>query len=479
KYWFTGNSKVFNTNTQFGNTVSTPASKTNNLITGNVALLSDTNYIWVTAGIASNARYRDSLFIGIDSMVVYDSVIKDNLIQVQPYNGRIIKGNYCSSIASSNLNGDIYNVRVGTINNTSDCNTNLTTVGSVKNRYSNYTGISATNVQIGAQIPIWVTIGSCTILDSGRVAIYVDWNADGVFNDTTERMYVSALTGSSFLGNTILGSIKIPCGAVEGNTRLRVVYFTGNTVSSCGSYSYGETEDYTVRITPNPINVVSVAKKPIVRSYLPGTSKAEILQLSVVAMGCGIGEISSVQINQLGSTNLNDIDSIQLYSTGNNAVFSQSGKLLKAIRNNRGYINTFDGFRDTLRTALNGYANDTNYYWFVYKLSPGAIIGDTINLNIDSIKIIQDIYRLPFDSVGTVKIDNPLPIKSLQSINPDTKSVLAGSTNNVVMKLKVEAGIGAPVPLTNMFVNLRGTDSLWAVDSIKVWFTGNKDSFYA
>ncbi|MCX8480899.1 MAG: hypothetical protein ORN58_03180, partial [Sediminibacterium sp.] len=33
KYWFTGNSKVFNTNTQFGNTVSTPASKTNNLIT--------------------------------------------------------------------------------------------------------------------------------------------------------------------------------------------------------------------------------------------------------------------------------------------------------------------------------------------------------------------------------------------------------------------------------------------------------------
>ena len=478
KYWFTGNSKVFNTNTQFGGTLGTPSSKVNNVITGNVTLLPDTNYIWVTASIANNAIYRDSLFISIDSMVVYDSVIKENIRKIMPYNGRIIKGNYCTSLAGSNLNGEIYNVRVGTLNNTSDCNTNLTTVGSIKNRYSNYTLVAATDVQIGEQVPFGVTIGSCTILDSGRVAVYVDWNADGVFNDTTERMYLSGFMGSSFLGTTIAGSIKLPCNAVVGNTRLRVVYFTGNTVSSCGSYNYGETEDYTINITSNPIRVVSVAKSPVTRAYLPGTGKAEILQLSVVAKGCGIGEFSSVQTNQVGTTNLLDVDSIQLYSTGNNPVFSQAGKLLKAIKNDTGYINTLEGFKDTLKTALNGYANDTNYYWFVYKLSPSAIIGDTINLNIDSIKLIGDIYRFGIDSVGKVIINNPLPIISVQSINLDTKSVLAGSINNVVMKLKVTAGIGAPVPLTNIFLNHRGTDSLWAIDRVKVWFTGSTDSFY-
>ena len=478
KYWFTGNSKVFNTNTQFGGTLGTPSSKVNNVITGNVTLLPDTNYIWVTASIANNAIYRDSLFISIDSMVVYDSVIKENIRKIMPYNGRIIKGNYCTSLAGSNLNGEIYNVRVGTLNNTSDCNTNLTTVGSIKNRYSNYTLVAATDVQIGEQIPFGVTIGSCTILDSGRVAVYVDWNADGVFNDTTERMYLSGFMGSSFLGTTIAGSIKLPCNAVVGNTRLRVVYFTGNTVSSCGSYNYGETEDYTINITSNPIRVVSVAKSPVTRAYLPGTGKAEILQLSVVAKGCGIGEFRSVQTNQVGTTNLLDVDSIQLYSTGNNPVFSQAGKLLKAIKNDTGYINTLEGFKDTLKTALNGYANDTNYYWFVYKLSPSAIIGDTINLNIDSIKLIGDIYRFGIDSVGKVIINNPLPIISVQSINLDTKSVLAGSINNVVMKLKVTAGIGAPVPLTNIFLNHRGTDSLWAIDRVKVWFTGSTDSFY-
>ena len=48
---------------------------------------------------------------------------------------------------------------------------------------------------------------------------------------------------------TRTGTFTVPATAKSGNTRLRVVLSDASATTSCGSYSYGETEDYTLTIT--------------------------------------------------------------------------------------------------------------------------------------------------------------------------------------------------------------------------------------
>ena len=76
--------------------------------------------------------------------------------------------------------------------------------------------------------------------------IYIDYNQDGDFGDTGETV-VSAAASTSAAART--GSFTVPATAKAGKTRLRVVMSDNSATTSCGSYSYGETEDYTVTIT--------------------------------------------------------------------------------------------------------------------------------------------------------------------------------------------------------------------------------------
>ena len=45
-------------------------------------------------------------------------------------------------------------------------------------------------------------------------------------------------------------SITITVEAVAGNTRLRVSMAYGGFAEACGSFNYGEVEDYTLNIQP-------------------------------------------------------------------------------------------------------------------------------------------------------------------------------------------------------------------------------------
>jgi hypothetical protein len=58
---------------------------------------------------------------------------------------------------------------------------------------------------------------------------------------------VSAAASTSTATRT--GTFTVPTTAKSGPTRLRVVMSDASATSSCGSYSYGETEDYTISVT--------------------------------------------------------------------------------------------------------------------------------------------------------------------------------------------------------------------------------------
>lgn len=141
---------------------------------------------------------------------------------------------YCSAAATNTADERIGNVKFGTINNTS-----TGTAG-----YENFTSIS-TNVTRGTTYTISVTPVWTSTVYSEAYAVYIDYNGDGDFTDSGELTWSKA--GSTTTPAT--GSITIPSTASLGSTRMRVMMkYSSAPTSSCGTYTYGQVEDYTLNI---------------------------------------------------------------------------------------------------------------------------------------------------------------------------------------------------------------------------------------
>lgn len=157
----------------------------------------------------------------------------------------------CASGATSTVDDDIGNVTFNTINNGTA--TPATANAASVNTYTDYTSISTTVVK-GQNYPITVSqINSGSFYSCG-LAVYIDYNQNGVFTDAGEMVFNSE---SATAGVSMTGSILIPTSALAGTTLMRLVLDEGSTAANppapCGSYTWGETEDYTLNIVePGP-----------------------------------------------------------------------------------------------------------------------------------------------------------------------------------------------------------------------------------
>ncbi|WP_312075995.1 reprolysin-like metallopeptidase [Chryseobacterium sp.] len=141
---------------------------------------------------------------------------------------------YCSATATNTSDERIGNVKFGTINNTS-----TGTAG-----YENFTSIS-TNVTRGSAYTVSVTPVWTSTKYNEAYAVYIDYNKDGDFTDSGELAWTRTGTQTT----PVTGSITIPSTATLGTTRMRVMMqYNSVPSSSCGSYTYGQVEDYTVNI---------------------------------------------------------------------------------------------------------------------------------------------------------------------------------------------------------------------------------------
>jgi len=80
------------------------------------------------------------------------------------------------------------------------------------------------------------------------IAVWIDYNKDGDFEDTNEKLFQTPILvqGSNGPINT---SFTIPSTISAGIYRLRIrVKYDVNTILPCESYTYGETEDYLLNI---------------------------------------------------------------------------------------------------------------------------------------------------------------------------------------------------------------------------------------
>ncbi|MFH2141604.1 MAG: GEVED domain-containing protein [Bacteroidota bacterium] len=146
-------------------------------------------------------------------------------------NTNIIKAQYCAAGATT-CDEYISRVQVGTIDNSTTC-----TAGG----YADYTAMS-TSMDIGTGYPTTITNG--TPYASDQCGIWVDWNQDFDFADANETITITGTPGNG----PYTATITPPAGATPGNTRMRIriCYTTG--LSSCGTATYGEVEDYTINV---------------------------------------------------------------------------------------------------------------------------------------------------------------------------------------------------------------------------------------
>ncbi len=173
---------------------------------------------------------------------------------------------YCSSSANYTGDEDILNVTLGTLNNTSDCST-TGTGASVLNKYSDFTDVTAPVLSRTVSYPVSLEIGTCGGDYDNMSKVFIDFNQDGTF-DATEEAYVStAFTNGPHVET---GAITIPLTATLGITKMRVIN-TEETdpsfISACGTFSYGETEDYFVEIGAAPSCI-----QPTALTWVEGTT---------------------------------------------------------------------------------------------------------------------------------------------------------------------------------------------------------------
>jgi len=193
--------------------------------------------------------------------------VSSNTVSVTTLAGSTVT--YCSATATNTSDERIGNVKFGTINNTS-----TGTAG-----YENFTSVS-TNVTRGSAYTVSITPVWTSTKYNEAYAVYIDYNGDGDFTDNGELAWTK--TGSQT--SPVTGTITIPSTATAGTTRIRVMMqYNSVPSSSCGSYTYGQVEDYTLNIVSSGRGDDFVTKDLITDLKLYPNPAKDVLNVSNTA----------------------------------------------------------------------------------------------------------------------------------------------------------------------------------------------------
>lgn len=234
---------------------------------------------------------------------------------------------YCASASGGTGGTRIDNVTISNINqdNTVGCKS-----------YTNNTGLTV-QLQPNETLPITVKLSSCDASSNSRVVkVFIDYNNDGLFSTNELAAVSGVLSGGT---TTYSGSITTPSSLTVGNYGLmRIVAeetTDPNSVTACGTYGSGETQDYTVKI------VAPTKDAGITEIVAPaGTICATDSQLVTLRIkNFGSASLSNVAVNTViktGSTTVATLtgvypgtipaygDAVYTYQTGFNALSGTS-----------------------------------------------------------------------------------------------------------------------------------------------------------
>ncbi len=277
----------------------------------------------------------------------------------------------------------ITNVQFGSINNSHN-----TTTGSPDYTYFN-TQIATVN-----QCQTYtLSVSSEVFGGSSNASAYIDFNADGDFNDPGESFNLGEA------GQTSTAQITIPETSPLTHVRLRIVVNENAAAGACVNDTYGEGEDYQLLIKAgvNMSFVSASVSQNALGVVKQAELKREILRVNVVTKdACSPIDVSTMNFATTGSTDPSDIASAKLYyNTGNN--FATATKVGSTVNNPNG------NFAITgINNDVNGLVVGNNYFWLAYDIESSAI-----NKNIVDAELLDLITNEGGASTETASNSNP------------------------------------------------------------------------
>ncbi len=256
---------------------------------------------------------------------------------------------YCASGANSTADTKINQVQFGSINQAgaSGC--------------TSYTDFSqtTTTVQAGQQIPLTVSLGTCGATRNAVVKVFADWNQNGSFDDAGETLATSgALANSAQFTSTV----TIPASVQNTQfIRLRIVASeTDNaaTVSACGNYGNGETQDYVLNVvqTTNDVGATALLSPDASATFCgqTGTDVTVAVRLSNFGTADQVNIPVSVKITDDANTELTTLTA----TVAKLSAFRQSTLSLKIPAGTA--LAAGKTYRFTISTGLGTDQNTTN-----------------------------------------------------------------------------------------------------------------------
>jgi hypothetical protein len=199
---------------------------------------------------------------------------------------------YCSSAATSNAGTKIDSIQLNNIKFS-------------KTTADNYVDNTAlfVNGESNGTLNLFMRLSSADASNNNRfVKVFIDYNNNGVF-DANELVHTSAaITNGDYNTNIDLASNLI----INQFTKLRVVVAEATaaaSVTACGNYTLGETQDYTLRVV-NPSNDIQMME---ITNPIGGVSEKLVQYVTVKVANNGTKQLTNIPLSlevKKGSTTI-------------------------------------------------------------------------------------------------------------------------------------------------------------------------------
>lgn len=189
---------------------------------------------------------------------------------------------YCSSAATSNAGTKIDSIQLNNIKFS-------------KTTADNYVDNTAlfVNGESNGTLNLFMRLSSADASNNNRfVKVFIDYNNNGVF-DANELVHTSAaITNGDYNTNIDLASNLI----INQFTKLRVVVAEATaaaSVTACGNYTLGETQDYTLRVV-NPSNDIQMME---ITNPIGGVSEKSVQYVTVKVANNGTKQLTNIPLS--------------------------------------------------------------------------------------------------------------------------------------------------------------------------------------
>lgn len=255
------------------------------------------------------ATNGDNLVDNVEQIYVVDAIPGQAYTIRVSHKGTLTKGPQNYSVLASGIGGKAYCVSAPTSSN--DSRIDQFQLASINNTlpintcraYSDFTNLS-TELEAGKTYSFTVNLGTCLTNFDKIAKIFIDYNSDGDFDDTNETIATSAIINAN---GVFTGNVVVPTNVIAGNSSILRVVLSETTnpasVTSCGNYAKGETQDYKVVFTKSSADAGVISINNINDNLCATTD-----------------QVVSVKLKNFGSTTLTNIPVVVTLSSNSTVI---------------------------------------------------------------------------------------------------------------------------------------------------------------